>query len=224
MIQVDMLSKTYRLGQVDVPALRGIDLKVNAGEFVALAGPSGSGKSTLLNIVGAIERPTSGRVAIDGSDLGLLTSNQLADLRAERLGFVFQTFNLLPVLTVFENVEYPLLRRRIPVAERAKRVRAILEEVGLEALSDHRPAQLSGGQRQRVAIARSLVGNPSIVLADEPTANLDHQTGLEILDLMKRLNQKMSVTLLFATHDSKIMQLADRVVELEDGQVVRRPR
>lgn len=224
MIQIDQLSKTYRLGQVEVPALREVDLVVNAGEFVALAGPSGSGKSTLLNIVGGIERPSSGRVEIDGSDLSQLTSDQLAELRAERLGFVFQTFNLLPVLTVFENVEYPLQLRKVPAAERARRVRAVLEEVGLENFHDHRPAQLSGGQRQRVAIARGLVGKPSIILADEPTANLDHHTGLEILDLMKRLNKKMGVTLLFATHDAKIMQLADRVVELEDGQVVRRPQ
>ena len=222
MIQVNQLLKTYRLGQVEVSALRGVDLTVQAGEFVALAGPSGSGKSTLLNIAGGIERPTSGRVEIQGSDLGHLTSNQLADLRAERLGFVFQTFNLLPVLTVFENVEYPLQLRRVPALERAQRVRAVLEEVGLDKFHDHRPAQLSGGQRQRVAIARGLVGKPAIILADEPTANLDHQTGLEILDLMKGINKKMGVTLLFATHDSKIMQLADRVVELEDGRVVRR--
>jgi len=223
MILVRQLSKTYRLGQVDISALRGVDLAVEAGEFVALAGPSGSGKSTLLNIVGGIERPTSGQVAIDGMNLDRLTSDELADLRAERLGYVFQTFNLLPVLSVSENVDYPLRLRKIPAAERAQRVSAILDEVGLKAWADHRPAQLSGGQRQRVAVARGLVGKPSIILADEPTANLDHQTGLEILDLMKRLNKKMGVTLLFATHDAAIMRMADRVVHLEDGHVVERP-
>jgi len=222
MIKVEHLSKTYRLGQVEVSALQDVDLTVNAGEFVALAGPSGSGKSTLLNIAGAIERPTSGRVLIEGIDLGAMSSDQLSDLRAARLGFVFQTFNLLPVLTVFENVEYPLQLRGIAAAERAERVAAILQEVGLSAFHDHRPAQLSGGQRQRVAIARGLVGRPAILLADEPTANLDHQTGQEILALMKQFNKKSGVTFIFATHDRQIMNLADRVFELADGKPVKR--
>ncbi len=215
-VYVGKVTKEFHLGSTVVNALRDIDLTVESGEFMAIAGPSGSGKSTLLNIIGCIERPTSGEVRIDGVDVLNLSSNELAQVRAARIGFIFQTFNLLPVLSVAENVEYPLHLKRERDGKAGK-VASILKEVGLERFSRHKPAELSGGQRQRVAIARALVGSPSIILADEPTANLDHNTGTEILNLMKGLNKKFGTTFIFSTHDQKIMALADRVVELRDG-------
>jgi len=201
-------------------ALRGIDLAIPQGSFTIIAGPSGSGKSTLLNIIGGIEHPTSGTVFIDDTDLAALSSNALADLRVNKLGFVFQTFNLLPVLTAYENVEYPLCLKKMAADQRRRRVKDVLREVGLAPFETHRPAQLSGGQRQRVAIARALAASPKIILADEPTANLDRATGTEIVTLLKEVNHKTGVTLLMATHDPAIISQAHRVVMLQDGRVM----
>lgn len=219
-VYVEKVSKDYHLGATAVKALKGVDLTVEGGEFMAIVGPSGSGKSTLLNLIGCIEKPTTGIVKVDGVDVVNLSSNELAEIRASKLGFIFQTFNLLPVLTVAENVEYPLHLKPVGSLEKKERVDSVLKEVGLERFSAHKPAELSGGQRQRVAIARALVGSPSIILADEPTANLDHKTGTGILELMKGINKKFGTTFIFSTHDQKIMAIADRVVELRDGERV----
>lgn len=219
-VYVEKISKDYHLGATVVKALKGVDLTVEGGEFMAIVGPSGSGKSTLLNLIGCIEKPTIGIVKVDGVDVVNLSSNELAEIRASKLGFIFQTFNLLPVLTVAENVEYPLHLKPVGSLEKKERVDSVLKEVGLERFSAHKPAELSGGQRQRVAIARALVGSPSIILADEPTANLDHKTGTGILELMKGINKKFGTTFIFSTHDQKIMAIADRVVELRDGERV----
>ncbi len=217
-VVVTEVSKTYRLGQVAVPALQSVSFRVAAGEFVAVAGPSGSGKTTLLNLIGCLDRPTAGEIEIDGEPVSRLTSAQRADLRARKIGFIFQTFNLIPVLTAAENVEYPLLLRpRAP--EQRQRVQRTLEQVGLGDRAGHRPAELSGGQQQRVAIARALVGDPALVLADEPTANLDSQTGQAIIELMRRLNRESGTTFLFSTHDSRILTAADRVLEISDGRL-----
>jgi putative ABC transport system ATP-binding protein len=220
-VRVDDVSKQYAFGKQTLTALEGITLQVTRGEFLALAGPSGSGKSTLLNMIGCIDTPTRGRVSIDGQDIANHSPNQLADLRAQKIGFIFQTFNLLPVLSAFENVEYPLLRFLLGKKQRRQRVLKYLELVGMKAFAKHRPNQLSGGQRQRVAIARALVTSPGIVLADEPTANLDHRTGESILKLMKRINESMGATFIFSTHDPRVMEIAGRVVRLEDGRLVK---
>ena len=212
------VSKTYRLGKVTVTALDGVSLAVKAGEFLAVAGPSGSGKTTLLNLIGCLDTPTSGQVAIDGEAISGLSPGRRADLRARKLGFVFQTFNLIPVLTAWENVEYPLLLQR-GRGDVAARVRAALEHVGLADRARHRPPELSGGQQQRVAIARALVTEPALVLADEPTANLDSRTGHEIIELMRRLNRERGTTFVFSTHDPRIVNVADRVLEISDGRL-----
>jgi putative ABC transport system ATP-binding protein len=215
-VAVTNMSKTYRLGKVDVTALAGVSLTVRAGEFLAVAGPSGSGKTTLLNLIGCLDTPTSGEIAIDGEAIGRLPAGRRADLRARKLGFVFQTFNLIPVLTAWENVEYPLLLQR-GRHDVAARVRGALEQVGLADRARHRPLELSGGQQQRVAIARALVTEPALVLADEPTANLDSRTGHEIVELMRRLNRERGTTFVFSTHDPRIVAAADRVLEISDG-------
>ena len=221
-VRLEGISKRYRLGDADIEALRGINLKIEEGVFLAIAGPSGSGKSTLLNIIGCIDSPTSGRLLIDERDVAGRTPDELAGLRARTIGFIFQTFNLFPVLTAEENVEYPLLQiREITRAERRERVRRYLDVVGLSEFARHRPNQLSGGQRQRVAIARALAVKPRIVLADEPTANLDHRTGGRILRLMKRINRQTGTTFVFSTHDQRVIDMADRRVDLEDGEIVR---
>ncbi len=219
-VEMQNLSKEYALGQQTVQALRNISLNIFKGEFMALAGPSGSGKSTLLNMIGCIDTPTTGTIRIDGVDISGKTSDELAALRLNTLAFIFQTFNLLPVLSAWENVEYPLLQKRdVDKAERQRRIEYYLDVVGLGRFAHHRPNELSGGQRQRVAIARALATKPSIVLADEPTANLDHKTGEGILQLMKELNQEEGTTFIFSTHDPRVMELADRVIELSDGQI-----
>lgn len=218
-IKIENAGKNFNLGKTIIHALKSVSLEIEKGEFMAIVGPSGSGKSTLLNLIGCIERPSSGTVRIDGMDIGSLSPDELADIRSSKLGFIFQSFNLLPVLTVAENVEYPLHLRSDEKRTRAQKVAGVLREVGLERFSSHKPAELSGGQRQRVAIARALVGSPSIILADEPTANLDHRTGEEILNLMKDINRKMGTTFVFSTHDPKIMNIADRTVELRDGEI-----
>lgn len=218
-VSVVSLAKEYRLGRTTVRALREVTLEVETGELVALSGPSGSGKTTLLNIMGCLDRPTSGRVSVMNEDVLALSDARLSDLRNRRIGFVFQTFNLIPVLTAYENVEYPLLIRGVGRGERQRRVSAILEEVGLRDHARHRPDELSGGQRQRVAIARALVSNPQIVLADEPTASLDSETGRSIVELIKRMNREHAVTVVFSTHDPEVLRYADRVVLIRDGRL-----
>ncbi|MDR0577167.1 MAG: ABC transporter ATP-binding protein [Candidatus Accumulibacter sp.] len=219
-VRIEHVYKDYLLGDQKVQALKDITLSFDPGVFLAIAGPSGSGKTTLLNLIGCIDAPTSGRIYINDADVGGKTADELADLRNRAIGFIFQTFNLLPVLSAAENVEYPLLQRRdVPPGERRKRVDHFLDVVGLSRFAGHRPNQLSGGQRQRVAIARALAILPSIVLADEPTANLDHNTGEEILALMKDINRAFNTTFIFSTHDDRVIAKADRLVRVEDGQV-----
>ena len=219
-VRVEGLTKHYRLGGAEVHALDDVSLTVTEGEFLALAGPSGSGKSTLLNMIGCIDVPDAGRVWIDQDEVGGRSPDELAQLRARSIGFVFQTFNLLPVLSAAENVEYPLLNlRSVDRAERRRRVRRFLEVVGLERFAHHRPNEMSGGQRQRVAIARALATHPRLVLADEPTANLDQQTGASMLELMKQINEQSGTTFIFSTHDPQVMQMADRCVHLRDGRI-----
>ena len=221
LVSLEHVSRQYRLGGQTVSALRDVSLDIAEGVFLAIAGPSGSGKSTLLNLVGCIDTPTSGRVIIDGRDVSGQTPDQLADYRARTVGFIFQTFNLFPVLSAYENVEYPLLQfPEVSRRERRERVLRFLDLVGLYRFAGHRPNQLSGGQRQRVAIARALAVNPRIVLADEPTANLDHETGGEILRLMKAINAKYRTTFVFSTHDDRVIAAADRLVRIEDGQLI----
>ncbi len=220
-VRVEHVSKEYKLGKQTVKALRDVSMEVGEGEFMAIAGPSGSGKSTLLNLIGCIDTPTRGEIYIGDEEVSKKTPNQLADLRARTLGFIFQTFNLLPVLSAWENVEYPLLYRKdIPPKERRRRVARYLVLVGLADFAKHKPSELSGGQRQRVAIARALAGHPAIVLADEPTANLDSKTGEGILQLMKQLNRDEKTTFIFSTHDQRVMDMADRVVRISDGRIL----
>lgn len=220
-VRVVHVSKDYLLGEQKVQALKDVTLTIDAGVFLAIAGPSGSGKTTLLNLIGCIDTPSSGKVYIKGHDVGGKTPNELADLRAHTIGFIFQTFNLLPVLSAAENVEYPLLSRRdISKSERRERTNYFLDIVGLAKFGRHRPNQLSGGQRQRVAIARALAIQPAIVLADEPTANLDHVTGDGILVLMKRINRELGTTFIFSTHDRRVMAMADKLIRIEDGEII----
>jgi len=222
LIRVDDVSKEYRLGNQMVPALHNVSLSIEEGVFLAIAGPSGSGKSTLLNLIGCIDTPTTGRVLIDDMDTSGHTPNQLADLRARTIGFIFQTFNLFPVLSAEENVEYPLLQfPELSRDERRARVTKFLDVVQLSKQARHRPSELSGGQRQRVAIARALATHPRIILADEPTANLDSKTGSGILELMKDINRSFQTTFVFSTHDKKVIAKADRLIRIEDGRVRR---
>jgi putative ABC transport system ATP-binding protein len=219
-VRVEHVSKNYRLGEQQVRAVNDISLSIQPGVFLAISGPSGSGKTTLLNLIGCIDRPTSGDIYINEQNVGGMSDNELAALRLRSIGFIFQTFNLLPVLSAAENVEYPLLQRSdLTTAERRERVDFFLEIVGLSERKNNRPNQLSGGQRQRVAIARALAGSPSIVLADEPTANLDKKTGIGILKLMKKINEQMKTTFIFSTHDRHVVERADRIVKVEDGLI-----
>ena len=219
LVECRELSKVYRQGGVDVAALNGVDLLVGRGEFLALAGPSGSGKTTLLNLIGALDRPTSGQVWVDGRDLGAMSRGELAGLRLRRIGFVFQAYNLIPVLSARENVEFTLELQGVPAVERHRRAAEILDEVGLAELHRRRPHELSGGQQQRVAVARALVAKPALVLADEPTANLDSATGSALLEMMRRMNEERRVTFVFSTHDPMVMHFARRLVHLKDGRV-----
>jgi putative ABC transport system ATP-binding protein len=214
------VTKDYGQGNGLVHALRGVDLVIEAGEFAAMAGPSGSGKSTLLNILGGLDRATAGTVEVDGNELSKLSKSELARLRRERIGFVFQSYNLIPVLTALENAEYVLLLQGVPGAERRERVRALLDEVGLGGLEDRFPRELSGGQQQRVAIARAIVSEPALVLADEPTANVDSATAAALLELMHGLHERKRVTFLFSTHDRAVMTRAERLLVLRDGRIV----
>jgi putative ABC transport system ATP-binding protein len=220
-VRIEDVSKSYNLGNQPVQALRSVDLTIDEGDFLAIAGPSGSGKSTLLNLIGCIDIPSSGNVYIAGNRVSDQTPDQLADLRARTIGFIFQTFNLLPVLSAEENVEYPLLQfKDITKRERRERVGHFLNIVGLEKFARHRPNELSGGQRQRVAIARALVTRPKIILADEPTANLDHKTGASILELMRLVNRIQKTTFVFSTHDASVMRMANRLVQMQDGKII----
>ena len=220
LISLKGITKSYRLGQTEVPALRGVDLEVDAGEFTVVMGPSGSGKTTLLNIIGLLDRSDAGSFKLDGEELAGRDFNDMAALRNRKIGFIFQSFNLIPVLDVRENIEFPCLLRKEDRGALRKRVELLAEEVGLTSVLKHRPDELSGGQRQRVAIARALVTQPEIVLADEPTANLDSATSEQILLLMERLNASRGVTFLFSTHDPRIMRRAKRVVLMADGKLV----
>ncbi|GMQ84142.1 MAG: ABC transporter ATP-binding protein [Gammaproteobacteria bacterium] len=219
LVRVMDVSKEYAFGKQKLQALKNVSLAVLKSEFLAIAGPSGSGKSTMLNLIGCIDTPTSGRIYIGDQSTSDKTPDQLADLRAMKIGFIFQTFNLLPVLSAFENVEYPILRLALDKKKRRERVSRYLELVDVAEFAKHRPNQLSGGQRQRVAIARALITRPSIVLADEPTANLDHKTGGNILELMRRINQEKGTTFIFSTHDPRVMEMAGRVIRISDGEI-----
>ncbi len=219
-VEIRGLHKVYR-DHFDVHALRGIDLDVARGDFMTIAGPSGSGKTTLLNIMGGLDEPTEGSVVVEGQDLAALSKSELADLRRTRLGFVFQSFNLIPVLTARENVEFALILQGVAEDERRRLAESILREVGLdEDMINRRPVDLSGGQQQRVAVARAIVGDSSLVLADEPTANLDTENALGLLDIMERLNKERQATFIFSTHDPRVMERARRRVTLRDGQVI----
>ena len=219
-VECSDIKKTYEQGQVEVQALRGISLSIKKGGFFALAGPSGSGKTTVLNIIGGLDSADSGRVMVDGNVLDQMNQSQLANLRLHNIGFVFQAYNLIPVLSALENVEYVMLLQGVPVADRRQRAKTILDDVGLEDKYNRRPAELSGGQQQRVAVARAIVSSPSIVLADEPTANLDSKTGQGLLELMQEMNEKKKVTFIFSTHDHMVMDYARRLVKIRDGRVV----
>jgi putative ABC transport system ATP-binding protein len=217
--RLEGVSRVYRQGAVEVHALKGVDLTIARGEFLALAGPSGSGKTTILNLVGALDTPTAGRIVVDGEDLSRMDRAARAKLRLWKVGFVFQAYNLIPVLTAYENAEFILLLRGVPPAERRARVLPLLQAVGLAGLEQRRPHELSGGQQQRVAVARAIAASPALVLADEPTANLDSTTGAALLDLMRQLNEEHGVTFVFSTHDRMVMERARRVVHLHDGRI-----
>ncbi|MEA3222068.1 MAG: ABC transporter ATP-binding protein [Thermodesulfobacteriota bacterium] len=216
-VKMQDIKKVYHQDSVSEHALRGLNLEVCAGEFTAICGPSGSGKTTALNIIGALDTPTKGIIEVEGKNLADLSKTELARMRLNRIGFIFQAYNLIPVLSAFENAEFVLMLRGIPEKERKEKVRAILGKVGMADMCDRRPDQLSGGQQQRVAIARAVVAEPALVLADEPTANVDSKTADSLLDLMERLNKERDVTFLFSTHDHRVMDRAARVVTLTDG-------
>ena len=214
------IKKTYQQGKIEVHALKDVSLSIDKGDFAALAGPSGSGKTTLLNIIGGLDQPDSGSVSVDGNTFEKMTQSQLALLRLHNVGFIFQSYNLIPVLSAVENVEFVMLLQGVQATQRRERAMAILDDVGLEGKYDRRPAELSGGQQQRVAVARAIVSNPSIVLADEPTANLDSKTGNGLLEMMKKMNKEKKVTFIFSTHDKMVMDYARRLVLIRDGRIV----
>jgi putative ABC transport system ATP-binding protein len=218
-VRTEDVWKIYEQDDLAVEAVRGVTVEIARGEFVVLAGPSGSGKTTLLNMLGGLTAPTRGRVWIDGRDLTAMSERERARLRLERVGFVFQAYNLLPVLTAEENAEFSLLLRGVPADQRRDRVRALFERIGIGGLEDRRPSKLSGGQQQRVAVARAVIGEPALVLADEPTANLDSATSLALLDVMARLNTEIQTTFVFATHDQRLIERARRVIQLVDGAI-----
>jgi len=225
-VELQDVRKVYPLGKVEVEAVKGVSFAIEKGDFISIAGPSGSGKSTILNMIGCVDRPTAGTVLIGGSPTKDLNDRALTTLRHETLGFIFQSFNLIPVLSVYENIEFPLLlgKQGPKGREKADWIEYLIREVGLEQWRTHKPNELSGGQRQRVAIARALVTKPQIVLADEPTANLDSATGAQILDLMKKINREMETTFIFSTHDATIVSLADHVIRLRAGAITENVR
>lgn len=213
------VSRLYRQGADDVHALQEIDLEIRRGEFVVLVGPSGSGKTTLLNMIGGLDSPTKGRVWVEGTEIGSLGKGALSTIRLRQIGFVFQEFNLIPVLSALENIEFVMLLQGVPQAERRARARALLEDLGLGGLEYRRPQQLSGGQQQRVAVARAIAAEPAIVLPDEPTANLDSTAGAALMDMMKALNERRGITFVFSTHDPMVVERARRVIRLRDGRI-----
>lgn len=217
---LDRVGKTYRLDSTQVPALTDISATIRSNRFTVISGPSGSGKTTLLNLIGCIDRPDSGKIVVAGENVQSMSDDALSDFRARHLGFIFQNFNLLPVLTAYENVEYPLLLSRVPKSRRRERVMTLLEAVGLADKAKNQPGQLSGGQRQRVAIARALAPEPSMVLADEPTANLDSQTGQAIIKLMRKMQRDFHVSFIFSSHDPHVMAEADDTLVIRDGRIV----
>ncbi len=214
------LEKTYRDNAMPVHALKGISLAIKKGEYTVIAGPSGSGKTTLLNLIGALDKPTKGKVFLEGEDISRFSRNQLGELRLNKIGFVFQAFNLVPVLSSLENVEFTMMLKGIPERERKERALAIMQELSIDMLADKRPNEMSGGQQQRVAVARAIVNNPSIVLADEPTANLDTATGSDLLDLMEQMNRERNITFVFSSHDQQVIKRAKRLLTLKDGKIV----
>jgi len=219
-VSVQNAARYYDDGPVRVEALKGVDLTLEAGEFAALMGPSGSGKTTLLNLIGGLDTPSKGTVALDGQDIGTLDRTGRSDLRRDRIGFIFQSYNLVPVLTAQENTEFVMMLQGVPPKERAQRARETLASVGLAGMEDRRPSELSGGQQQRVAVARAIATKPAVVLADEPTANLDSETKADLIALMRKLNEEQGVTFLFSTHDPDVIEAARRVVRLKDGLIV----
>jgi putative ABC transport system ATP-binding protein len=219
-LKIQNVSKIYSTDGIEVRALRSLSLSIEEGEFTAIAGPSGSGKTTLLNIISGLDTPTSGQALLAGKPISNMKGSELSDFRRDHIGFIFQAYNLIPVLTVKENIEYIMLLQGIQENERHSRVTSILKQVGLDGMENRQPKQLSGGQQQRVAVARAMVSNPSIILADEPTANLDSSTGASLLDIMRDLNKRMGMTFVFSTHDTMIMERAKRLVLLRDGEVV----
>ncbi len=219
LIELKVVKKDYPLGKTTVHALKNISLSIDEGEFAVIAGPSGSGKTTLLNLMGLLDKPTEGEIFFEGRDVSDISDSEATEIRKDRIGFIFQTFNLIPVLTAVENVELPLILKSVDFRRRRKESLRIMEEAGIADIASHRPDELSGGQRQRVAIARALVGNPDVVFADEPTANLDSETGMQIIKLMNEMNKVEEVTFVFSTHDARIIALAKRKVKLRDGEI-----
>ncbi len=219
-IQVENATKLYKIGEVETRALDGVSLKIEAGEFTAIVGPSGSGKTTLLQLIGCLDRPDSGSVKINGQDVTRFNANQRADLRSKDIGFIFQFFALVPVLSAYENVELPMLLTGVGAADRQKRTMELLDAVGLADRAKHRPDQMSGGQQQRVAIARALATHPALILADEPTANLDTANGEQAMTIMQKLNQQTGTAFIFATHDQRVISFARRIIEMRDGKIV----
>ena len=219
-VEMQDVTRIYQQGGVEVPALRGLSLQIESGEFMALSGPSGSGKTTTLNLIGALDAPTNGRIILEGKDLGTLNRRELSHLRRDRIGFVFQSYNLIPVLTAYENAELVVSVQGMAETERRDKVMSLLKDVGLAGMENRRPSELSGGQQQRVAIARALASSPAVVLADEPTANVDSETAIHLLDLMQELNQSHNATFIFSTHDERVINRAKRVIRMVDGQIV----
>jgi putative ABC transport system ATP-binding protein len=219
LIKVENVTKVYKTGTVETQALRGVSLTIQPGEFMALVGPSGSGKTTLLQLIGCLDQPSSGKIFLNGKDVSQLNRNQRADIRRGTIGFIFQFFALIPTLTAYENVEMPLLLNGLSSTERRQRVMDLLEAVGMRQRANHRPDQLSGGEQQRVAVARALATHPLLILADEPTANLDTENGKQVMEIMQRLNRETGTTFVFATHDPRLFGYAQRTIVLRDGQI-----
>ncbi len=218
-VKTENLTKIYRQDAIEIRALSGINLSLESGDFAVVAGPSGSGKSTLLNLIGGLDRPTEGRILVGGEDITSMGKGGLSQLRLKKMGFIFQSYNLIPVLTAYENAEFILLLQGMDYRKRKERVMKLLEEVGLKGLENRRPYEMSGGQQQRVAVTRALAGNPDLILADEPTANLDSKTGLALIDMMRDMNESRGVTILISTHDPQVIRRAHRVILLRDGQI-----
>ena len=222
LVKAKGLKKTYISGEVEVKAIRGVDFEIEAGAFVSFVGPSGSGKSTLLNMIGCLDHPSRGNLTVSGKDVTLMNRREAADFRGQHLGFIFQDFNLVPVLTVYENIEYPLIMvQKWPADKRKKRVLELLDAVGMADQEHKLPSQISGGQKQRVAVARALITNPKLVLADEPTANLDRETAYKIIDLMKKMRDEFKTTFIFSTHDPRVVKNAEVIYPLEDGRLIK---